>query len=452
MRWLALVLLIYLFPVLTQPHSSGGFLWSSAQADDDDDGGDDDGGDDDGGADDGGDDDGGDDDGGNGDGGDDDQGGSGSEADGGRDPFGIFNSLFGNDGPPFIENEIVGIALDDLDIAALELVGFRLAEDVDLNALGLSLARLSVPAGLDTAGALALARATRLGATFDFNHVYGNSGDLCGGDQCWSVHLVGLETPVLASCTAGRSIAIVDTAVNSEHTALVDSRVEQRTFRPEGSQAGRPDHGTAIAALLVGRASGQFAALTPNARLLAAEVFYLRDDKVISDALAILRAVDWAIASGAEVIALSLSGQANAALERGLREASRYAALVAAAGNGGATGEPAYPAAYPEVLAVTAIDARKRPYRNANRGQYIDIAAPGVDIWSTDVNGGFTSWTGTSFSVPFVAAALLYAGALTGDRDKARIRLLNSAEDLGAAGRDDVFGWGLLRMPAEGCD
>jgi subtilisin family serine protease len=226
----------------------------------------------------------------------------------------------------------------------------------------------------------------------------------------------------------------------------------QRTFRPSGSREVPSGHGTAIAALLVGQASGDLQALVPQARLFAADVFYLQGDEVRSDALAILRALDWAVESDAEVIALSLSGEANGALQRGIRAAARRAGLVAAAGNGGPNGAPAYPAAYPEVLAVTAIDVRKRPYRNANRGSYVDLAAPGVGIWSADADGGFTNWSGTSFAVPFVAAALLHAGALSGgDSVRARALLAESAEDLGAIGRDEVYGWGLLRAPRSAC-
>ncbi|HIP77041.1 MAG TPA: peptidase S8, partial [Kiloniellaceae bacterium] len=123
-----------------------------------------------------------------------------------------------------------------------------------------------------------------------------------------------------------------------------------------------------------------------------------------------------------------------------------------AAGNGGPGAEPAFPGALGDVLAVTAIDARKRPYRQANRGAYVELAAPGVDVWSAGAEGGYASWSGTSFAVPFVTAALLHARGLSGnDPLRARELLAEGAEDLGAMGRDDIFGWGLLRTPQGRC-
>lgn len=456
MRWIAVLLAIYILPVLVQPAGGHSHLWSLALAlaDDDDDDGDGDDDDDDDGDDDDGDDD------GDGDGDDDDgrEGGAGREGDGGRDPLGFLNSIFGDaddhdDDRGNVEDEIVGVGLDSLDVAVLELVGFRLAEDIELGALGLSMTRLDVPAGIGAREGLALARATRPGAVFDLNHLYlSNAAANCGTERCWGGRLIGLETQALASCTESGRIAIVDTAVDMRHDALRDSLIVQRSFRPSGVKAVSPAHGTAIAALLVGRAPRDAPALVPRARLFAAEVFYLRGAEVRTDALALLRAIDWAVESQAQVIALSLSGEANAALERGVRQAARRAALVAAAGNDGPEGAPAYPAAYPEVVAVTAVDARKRPYRFANRGSYIDLAAPGVDVWSAAADGGFQAWTGTSFAVPFAAAALLHAAGLTGgDAARARSLLVESAEDLGALGRDDVFGWGLLRAPHGTC-
>src|SRR3546814_4413372 len=79
--------------------------------------------------------------------------------------------------------------------------------------------------------------------------------------------------------------------------------------------------------------------------------------------------------------------------------------LVAAAGNEGPHAAPVFPAGYPSVLAVTAVDASLQPYRHANRGDYIDLAAPGVDVWSARRGQGGRYNSGTSFAAPFVAAA-----------------------------------------------
>ncbi|NIA72415.1 S8 family serine peptidase [Pelagibius litoralis] len=439
MRIFFILLAIWLMPALVLPNGGDGYLWSVAEADDDDD--DDDGDDD-------------DDD-------DDDRGGSrGGGGGGGRDSGGrdngpgLFNFFGGDSGADrdFIDREIIGVGLNALDIAALEIVGFSSAGNFSLPALGTSVSRLSVPSGLDMDEALDLARTTRPGVRFDFNHLYTSGGGRCLGEQCWSARLVGLESASGSACTEGGRIAIIDTAVDTGHPVLRGASVVTRSFRPDDSTAADADHGTAIAALLVGQAPAEMPTLAPGAQLLAAEVFYLYKDKVRTDALAILRAMDWAIDAQAQVIAFSLSGTANEVLENGIKEAVKRVNLVAAAGNGGPRSDPAYPAAYAEVLAVTAIDARKRLYRSANRGAYVELAAPGVDVWSADAKNGFTTWTGTSFAVPFAAAALLHTRARPGTGPgEARSLLNRSAEDLGAAGRDDVFGWGLLRVPEGRC-
>jgi subtilisin family serine protease len=102
------------------------------------------------------------------------------------------------------------------------------------------------------------------------------------------------------------------------------------------------------------------------------------------------------------------------------------------------------------VLAVAAVDEAGRPYRKGTRGDYVDVAAPGVNVLSAAPGGALQPWTGTSFAVPFAAAALSRAMLATGNDPAASLALVRSlALDLGPAGIDPVFGAGLLRMPAD---
>ena len=132
---------------------------------------------------------------------------------------------------------------------------------------------------------------------------------------------------------------------------------------------------------------------------------------------------------------LSMAGGPNAALEFAVRRIGDKTNIVAAAGNGGSSGDAAYPAAYPQVIAVAAVDARLRPYRNGTRGAYLELSAPGVGVMSASADGSRRSYTGTSFAVPFAVAAVLRARAITrGDAPAARALLRSGARDLGAAG------------------
>jgi len=120
--------------------------------------------------------------------------------------------------------------------------------------------------------------------------------------------------------------------------------------------------------------------------------------------------------------------------------------LVAAAGNGGPGAPAAFPAAYPGVIAVTAVDAENRLFRRAQRGPHVELAAPGVDVWTAASVSGLRQKTGTSFAVPFVTAALAQARADAPGLSAHDVRrtLGVRARDLGEPGQDPLFGQGLL--------
>ena len=140
-----------------------------------------------------------------------------------------------------------------------------------------------------------------------------------------------------------------------------------------------------------------------------------------------------------------MTGPANGLLEKAVEVAiEKRIPIVAAAGNQGPGAGPTYPAAYNGVIAVTAVDARMRLYQNANRGQFVTIAAPGVGVWTPSRDGGKYS-NGTSFAAPFVTAVVASLGH---GRDLAiedlRKELAARTRDLGAPGRDPLYGWGLV--------
>jgi subtilisin family serine protease len=129
------------------------------------------------------------------------------------------------------------------------------------------------------------------------------------------------------------------------------------------------------------------------------------------------------------------------------KKASEYKLImIAAAGNWGVE-KPAYPAAFKDVIAITAVADKMKIYRKANRGDYIDFAAPGVRLW-TAVPGGGKYQTGTSFASPYIAAlaGLAIANGIKSDPGSLRSVFKKNVVDLGAPGKDKTFGYGYVHL------
>jgi hypothetical protein len=248
---------------------------------------------------------------------------------------------------------------------------------------------------------------------------------------------------------ANLSLGVIDTSVDASHPALLGKNIRFRSFHREGRKPSTSGHGTAIAAMLVGNASiDGWGGLVPGAKLFAANVFEVtKSGRTVSSLEAFMKAMDWMIVNEVQVVNLSIAGSSsqlmNAAVQKALYN---NVVLVAAAGNFGRAARPAYPAAYRNVLAVTAIDRNLRSYNHANRGAYIDFAMPGVAAW-TAVPGGGAYQSGTSFAAPFITAL---AGMELASSNKfpslamLTKRLSANSKDLGARGRDKTYGWGFV--------
>jgi subtilisin family serine protease len=151
------------------------------------------------------------------------------------------------------------------------------------------------------------------------------------------------------------------------------------------------------------------------------------------------------VSQGARVLNLSFAGPPDPLFHRAVKAAyDRRTIIVAAAGNAGPVAPPAYPAAYEEVIAVTATDSADRLYSQANHGAYIAIAAPGVDILAPSVGRAHELRTGTSFAAAHVSGiiALMLERNPQLSPETARMALIAAASDLGPPGRDDEFGAG----------
>lgn len=347
--------------------------------------------------------------------------------------------------PDRAENEILARGLSEDGLAGLLAQDFTTIES-DTLSNGQLLVRLLKPAALGMDEALAGVRGLASAEGSDFNHFYrSEQGGECRGGDCPARQMI--NWPVASpACGPLPRIGMVDTGLNAGHEALVNAKIKLHRLSDAG-EASDLLHGTAVAALLVGAADSRAPGLVPEAELLAVDAFHRAGEDQRSDAYSLIRALDHLDDQEVRIANLSLAGPANAALEAQIAQMDAMGILVvAAAGNNGPAAAPAYPAAYPQVVAVTAVDRRGAVYRRAGRGSHIDLAAPGVDVWTAASISGARTKTGTSYAAPFVsaAAALLLQGQPDLTNDQLRARLLADARDLGDKGRDNIFGQGLL--------
>jgi subtilisin family serine protease len=224
----------------------------------------------------------------------------------------------------------------------------------------------------------------------------------------------------------------------------VGARVTQRAFVEAGADR-ETGHGTAVAALLVGNAD-TYSGVIPGAQVVVADVYGSSGTGGAAETIA--EALAWLDQQNVDVINISLAGPANRTVEAVVRAVTaRGRVIVAAVGNAGPTQPVAFPAAYDGVLGVTAIDIEKRVYIAANRGPQVDVAALGVNVVAAMDDGTYAPVSGTSFAAPIVAASAAVTVQRARNPRAGIDTLLARAFDLGAPGRDPVYGVGAIALP-----
>ena len=240
---------------------------------------------------------------------------------------------------------------------------------------------------------------------------------------------------------ANVTVAVIDSGVDVKHPELANAIAD--SFDALGSKEGPHVHGTGIAGAIVSHA--RLMGSAPAARILAIRAFAAVPNGGESTSYVILKALDYAAAHGAQIVNMSFAGPNDALIERGISAAvAKGIVMVAAAGNAGAKSPPLYPAANRNVIAVSATDAQDRLFAASNRGGHIAVSAPGVDIFLPAPDEKYQMTSGTSFSAAYVSglAALLLERNPALKPDEVRAILMKTARDLGAPGRDDLFGAG----------
>jgi subtilisin family serine protease len=249
-------------------------------------------------------------------------------------------------------------------------------------------------------------------------------------------------------------VGIIDTGISNKHPDLkANIKGGVNTINPRKSWNDDNGHGSHVAGIVaaIDNTIGVIG-VGPDIDLYAIKVLNASGSGYLSD---VIEGIQWAIANGMQVINMSLGTDSDIPSFHDAVIAAKNAGIVvvAAAGNSGSS--VAFPAAYPEAIAVSAIDQNDEIASWSSRGPEVDLAAPGVSIYSTYKGTGYATLSGTSMAAPHVTgvAALVlntpvgsYDANANGkwDPDEVQKKLQDTAFDLGDTGFDDLYGWGLV--------
>jgi hypothetical protein len=352
-------------------------------------------------------------------------------------------------GNPIVRGEVLALAPADAALARAEAAGFSVVRVRALRGLGVRLVILHTPAGASTSQALEELRRLDPTGTYDYDHIYMDSGEVLEGSDEPSPPRGTGPTAATDGALASKKAALglIDAGVDAAQPLLQGATIHHDGC---GGAAVPSAHGTAVASLMIGR-SARFAGAAPGAVLYAADVYCGKPTGGAVDAIA--QAFAWMAREGVPVINVSLVGPPNALLQQVVdRVLGKGALIVAAVGNDGPAAPPLYPAAYPGVIGVTAVDADRRVLFEAERGPQVMFAAPGADIEAARLPRGLAQVRGTSFAAPLVAG-LLARQLHRPDPESAREALkslVSEAIHLGPSGRNGVYGYGLVaaHLPA----
>ena len=254
--------------------------------------------------------------------------------------------------------------------------------------------------------------------------------------------------------TTGKGIivAVIDTGIDFNHPGLKDKIILKSDFvNPDMSGFTIDGHGTSVAGIIAAAGQGEgVIGVAPGVSIIA--VKSCRSDqkdskKAVCSSDKLAGGLDFAISNRAQIINFSLGGPKDGIIAELIARAnSSGIIIVAAGGNGGPNGKPVYPAALPEVIAVSATDSEDGLYIQSTPGKYIDVAAPGVDILSPAPGNSWQMVSGTSMAAAHVSGAIALLLQNYPELSPFQVKYLLGASsvDLGESGRDDKFGEGRI--------
>lgn len=362
--------------------------------------------------------------------------------------------------------EVLAVGLTQAGLAKARALGFTIGRSSNLRRLHMRVTRMTAPPGFDAVRARDLLRSEARDERLALNYVYRPYRSAASDQGEPNVRVPGMRKATLGGCDMARCyapavmewgprsracaqhirIGIIDTSVDMAHPTFKGRNVQIGNFLPSGTARTVNWHGTGILAVLGGDLNSGTPGLIPDADFLVADVYHAdKDGRPLADTVSLISALDWMGSEDVKIINMSMSGSHDALLQKAIADLSARGVLfVAAAGNEGPAAPPSYPAAYPQVIAVTAVGKDLRGYSHANHGEYIDVAAPGVGIWTALPNAMEGYQSGTSFAAPHVTAVLAAMYGRVSEKTKEAFLREMTFHDLGQPGRDRIYGRGLV--------
>ncbi len=351
----------------------------------------------------------------------------------------------------FLNDEVVfqlGGRLSDQELASLlNQLGLQVLYQEDIGLLGRKVLRLKLPGGATVRSIIAALE--RKGANFAGQPVYQYemTQDLAqapspadtnrrGDSAQYIVEKLGLPEAHLIATGKDVKVAVIDSEIDRQHPDLAGAIADNFDALPSDEKTAHP-HGTGMAGAIVSHR--RLLGVAPNARILGVRAFGVNTGGAQGTSMNIVKGLQWAVDQGAKVINMSFAGPKDPILQQAMqRLTDQGIILIAAAGNAGPKSPPLFPGADPNVIAVSATDVDNKTYKNANRGKYVAIAAPGVDILVPAPEGGYQLTTGTSVAAAHISGVV----ALMLERNKelkpAEVRsiLTGTAKNIGGVKTD----------------
>ncbi|MER5923158.1 type VII secretion-associated serine protease mycosin [Streptomyces mirabilis] len=284
--------------------------------------------------------------------------------------------------------------------------------------------------------------------------------------QQWALDAMHTQQAWRTTKGQGITVAVLDTGVDDQHPDLAGNVLTGKDMVGFGAQRGDrawARHGTAMAGIIAGHGHGVgngdgVLGIAPEAKILPVRVILEDGDSARTRARntrgnALAEGIRWATDQGADVINLSLGDDSKSAHPEPAEDAAvqyalkKGAVVVASAGNGGEKGDHiSYPAAYPGVIAATAVDQNGTHASFSTRRWYATVSAPGVDVVIADPDDKYYEGWGTSAASAFVSGAVALIKAAHPGLSPAQIKKLleDTARNAPSGGRDDSRGFGFI--------